>query len=96
MLIGEPTVNGNMIKVHELAYHPVRVGAYPEGDSQVMAKLRNQVAGTVGYYNRDHQSGDDHDDAQRFPYHTPAYIFKQPENDMEILHFTVLERDNIL
>jgi len=53
------------------------------------------VPGAPGYYYRDDQRWEYHYNAQRFPDEAPADIFKDPENNVKILHLPVLERDSI-
>lgn len=84
-----------VIEPEKLAHHPVRVGADPDGDGQVMAEFRHVPPGAPGNDDRYHQGRNDHDNPQWFPYHTPGHIFEKPENNMQVFHFSVAQRDDI-
>jgi len=96
MLKGNPAINDISVKVQEFADHPVRVRAYPEGNGKIMAQLGYHGAGAVSDDNGYDQRREYHYNAQWFPYQAPADVFQQPENYMEVFHFTVPEGNGVL
>ena len=77
----------------EFADHPVTVSCNPNCNGNIVAKLTHVLPGAPAYNNGDNKCRDNHDNAQCFPTHTPAYIFKQPENNMQVFHLTVADGD---
>ena len=61
-----------------------------------MAEFTHHFPGTPCNHNRNNQCRKDHDDAQWFPDHAPCNILEQPENDMHVFHFPVLEWNMVL
>ena len=83
------SIKSHRIKVKELTDHPIGIGAYPEYDSQVMTNFTHELAGSYCNEYSKKQGWKDHSNAQWPPYHAPADIFKQPENNVQVFHFTV-------
>ena len=61
-----------------------------------MAYFTHVLPGTKSNNDRDQQRGNNHYDSQWPPYHTPTDIFKKPENNVEVFHFTKTEWDRIV
>lgn len=78
------------IKVKKFADHPVAVGHDPHTNGQVMAKFTHNMACTPGYNERNNKGGKNHQNAQRFPDHTPGEVFKKPENNVQVFNKTPL------
>ena len=79
------------VKMKEFADHPVAVGTDPDSDGKVMAELTHVLAGSPGNHNGNNQCGKDHRYTQWSPDHTPGYVFKQPEYDVQVLHLPETE-----
>ena len=80
----------------KLTDHPKAVGTYPEYNGKVVADLTHKIFVFKSDPDGDCQCGYNHYDAQWPPHHTPADIFKQPEYNMQILHFTEAEWDSVV
>ncbi len=81
------------IEPGKFADHPVTVGGNPDRDGQIVAELAHVLPCSPGNLYGNNQCGDYHDNAQWFPDHAPTDVLEQPENNMEVLHFPVLEWD---
>ena len=79
----------------KFADHPVTVSCNPNCNGNIVAKLTHVLPGAPADNNSNDKGRKNHGYSQRFPNHTPAYIFKQPENNMQILHFTKTDGDVI-
>jgi hypothetical protein len=95
VFIGNININHPGIKMKEFTDHPVGVGANPEYDGQVMAYFADELAGAETDDNGNCQGRNYHGDAQQLPVHAPADVFKQPEHDVQVFHFTEAEGDAV-
>jgi hypothetical protein len=84
-----------VIEVKELADHPIRVGGYPQCNSQVVAKFRHKMPGPPGDDDGDDQCREDHGYTQGLPDQAPANVLKKPEYDVKVFHFPVAQGDGI-
>lgn len=95
MFESEVTVHDVRVEADELTDHPVRVGGDPDGDREIMTKLRHVLSCSPGDDDGNDQRGKDHRNTQGPPYHTPGYIFEKPEDDVQVFHFAIAERNYI-
>lgn len=93
MLAGDILIDNALIKMKKFAYHPIGIGGYPKYNSNIMAHLTYILPRTKGDDNGNDQRRKDHCYTQGPPDHAPAYIFKKPENNVKIFHFSIAERD---
>lgn len=84
-----------VISREKLCKHPIRISRYPENYGNVV----QQFAFNVARLPRDKQGrgngGDYHDKPKGFPEHNPAQVFKQPENNVQVLGLAVAGRDGV-
>jgi hypothetical protein len=65
----------------------------PDRNGNIVAKLTHVLAGTPADNNGNDKGRKDHGYAQWPPKHAPAYIFKKPENNVQVFHFTIADGD---
>src|SRR4030095_5825966 len=75
------------IKPKKFADHPIRVCRDPKSNRKIVRQLRFHISCSPCNDDGDAECGKYHCNTQHFPDHAPAYIFKEPENDMHIFHF---------
>ncbi len=61
-----------------------------------MAEFAHHFSGTPCNDDGYDQCWKDHDDAQWFPDHAPGNVLEQPEDDMQVFHFPVLQGNMVL
>jgi hypothetical protein len=83
------------IEAGKLADHPVAVCGNPNGNGKVVAEFAHVLPCSPGNDDGHDQCWKNHYNAQWFPDHAPGHIFKQPEHDMQVFHFAVLQRNFI-
>ncbi len=77
----------------KFANHPIAICNDPYGNGNIVAKLTHVLPGAPADYNSNDQGWYNHSYAQRPPKHAPAYIFKKPENNVQVFHFAKAGRD---
>lgn len=95
VFVTDISVNRHFIETEKFGDHPVGICRNPENNSQVMANLTHVPAGSYRYQDGKEQGREYHGDTQRFPEHTPADVFKQPENNMQVFHPAVADGDGV-
>jgi hypothetical protein len=91
MFVGVVSKKYMRIKASKLTYHPIRVGAYPKYDSNIMAYLTHILSISVCDNDGNNECRKDHSNTKRAQNHTPADIFKQPKNNMKVFNFSVAD-----
>ena len=77
----------------KFADHPIAICNDPYGNGNIVAKLTHVLPGAPADNNGNDKGRKNHGYAQWPPKHAPAYIFKKPENNVQILHFSKANGD---
>ncbi len=96
VFIGVTTEKRVAVKVQEFADHPVTIGGDPGSNGKIMAKLTHVLPGAPGDNDGDDQGREYHCNPKRPPYHAPGNVLEQPEYNVQVFHFAVLQWNGVL